>query len=89
MHISVAEIMKTTEITKMQLIQLRVKLEKTKRRYDKKIACNIKMTARGIYESKQTVLHMVWPLDYSAGNITSEGFLFVEALNGYFGSMFN
>ena len=38
--------------------------------------------------SKQTVRDMIGPLDDSAGNIISQGFLMAEDLIGYFSSVF-
>ena len=50
------------------------------------------MTARVFYayvRSKQNVQDKVGPLEDSAGNIISQGFLMAEDLNGYFSSVFN
>ena len=44
------------------------------------------MTAR--VRSKQNVQDKVGPLEDSAGNIISQGFLMAEDLNGYFSSVF-
>ena len=38
--------------------------------------------------SKQNVQNKVGPLEDSAGNIISQGFLMAEDLNGYFSSVF-
>ena len=49
------------------------------------------MTARVFYayvRSKQNVQDKVGPLEDSAGNIISQGFLMAEDLNGYFSSVF-
>ena len=40
------------------------------------------------YKSKQNVRDRVGPLEDSAGNIISQGFLMAEDLNGYFSSVF-
>ena len=45
------------------------------------------MTAR-VVRCKQNVQDKVGPLEDSAGNIISHGFLMAEELNGYFSSVF-
>ena len=69
----------TTEITQ------------SKRSYEQKLACNIKNDSKSFYayvRSKQNVQDKVGPLEDSAGNIISQGFLMAEDLNGYFSSVF-
>ena len=69
----------TTEITQ------------SKRSYEQKLACNIKNDSKSFYayvRSKQNVQDKVGPLEDSAGNIISQGFLMAEYLNGYFSSVF-
>ena len=56
-----------------------------------KLACNIKSDSKSFYayvRSKQNVQDKVGPLEDSAGNIISQGFLMAEDLNGYFSSVF-
>ena len=56
-----------------------------------KLACNIKNDSKSCYayvRSKQNVQNKVGPLEDSAGNIISQGFLMAEDLNGYFSSVF-
>ena len=56
-----------------------------------KLACNIKNDSKSFYayvRSKQNVQDKVGPLEDSAGNIISQGFLMAEDLNGYFSSVF-
>ena len=63
----------------------------SKRSYEQKLACNIKNDSKSFYEyvrSKQSVQNKVGPLEDSAGNIISQGFLMAEDLNGYFSSVF-
>ena len=50
---------------------------------------NYSMSFYAYIRSKQNVHDKVGPLEDSAGNIISQGFLMVEDLNGYFGSVFN
>ena len=62
-----------------------------KRSYEQKLACNIKNDSKSFYayvRSKQNVQDKVGPLEDSAGNIISQGFLMAEDLNGYFSSVF-
>ena len=52
---------------------------------------NIKHDSKSFYayvRSKQNVQDKVGPLEESAGNIVSQGFLMAEDLNGYFSSVF-
>ena len=66
-------------------------IRQSKRSYEQKLACNIKNDSKILYayiRSKQTVRDKVGPLEDSAGNIISQGFLMVEDLNGYFSSVF-
>ena len=62
----------------------------SKRSYEHKLACNIKNDTSfyAYIRSKQNVQDKVGPLEVSAGNIISEGFLKAEYLNGYFSSVF-
>ena len=55
------------------------------------LACNIKNDSKSFYayvRSKQNVQDKVGPLEDSAGNIISQGFLMAEDLNDYFSSVF-
>ena len=61
-------------------------IRQSKRSYEQKLACNIKNDSKSFYayvRSKQNVQDKVGPLEDSAGNIISQGFLMVEDLNGY------
>ena len=62
-----------------------------KRSYEQKLACNIKNESKSFYayvRSKKNVQDKVGPLEDSAGNIISQGFLMAADLNGYFSSVF-
>ena len=66
-------------------------IRQSKRSYEQKLACNINNYSKSLYayvRSKQTVQDKVGPLEDSAGNIISQGFLMAEDLNGYFSSVF-
>ena len=66
-------------------------IRQSKRSYEQKLACNIKNDSKSFYayvRSKQNVQDKVGPLEDSAGNIISQGFLMAEDLNGYFSSVF-
>ena len=66
-------------------------IRQSKRSYEQKLACNIKTDSKSFYayvRSKQNVQDKVGPLEDSAGNIISQGFLMAEDLNGYFSSVF-
>ena len=66
-------------------------IRQSKRSYEQKLACNIKHDSKSFYayvRSKQNVQDKVGPLEDSAGNIVSQGFLMAEDLNGYFSSVF-
>ena len=66
-------------------------IRQSKRSYEQKLACNIKHDGKSFYayvRSKQNVQDKVGPLEDSAGNIISQGFLMAENLNGYFSSVF-
>ena len=66
-------------------------IRQSKRSYEQKLACNIKHDSKSFYayvRSKQNVQDKVGPLEDSAGNIISQGFLMAEDLNGYFSSVF-
>ena len=70
--IGVPERKKTMQITK---------------RHEQKLACNIKHDSKSLYayvRSNQNLQDKVGPLEDSAGNIISQGFLMAEDLNGYF-----
>ena len=66
-------------------------IRQSKRSYEQTLACNIKNDSKSFYayvRSKQNVQDKVGPLEDSAGNIISQGFLMAEDLNGYFSSVF-
>ena len=66
-------------------------IRQSKRSYEQKLACNILNYSKSFYayvRSKQNVQDKVGPLEDSAGNIISQGFLMAEDLNGYFSSVF-
>ena len=66
-------------------------IRQSKRSYEQKLACNIKNDSKSFYayvRSKQNVQDKVGPLEDSAGNIISQGFLMAEDINGYFSSVF-
>ena len=66
-------------------------IRQSKRNYEQKLACNIKNDSKSFYayvRSKQNVQDKFGPLEDSAGNIISQGFLMAEDLNGYFSSVF-
>ena len=66
-------------------------IRQSKRNYEQKLACNIKNYSKSFYayvRSKQNVRDKIGPLEDSAGNIISKGFLMAEHLNGYFSSVF-
>ena len=66
-------------------------IRQSKRSYEQKLACDIKNDSKSFYayvRSKQNVQDKVGPLEDSAGNIISQGFLMAEDLNGYFSSVF-
>ena len=66
-------------------------IRQSKRSYEQKLACNIKNDSKSFYayvRSKQNVQDKVGPLEDSAGNIISQGFLMAEDLNNYFSSVF-
>ena len=68
-------------------MQLRLKSKS----YQQKLACKIKNDSKSFYayvRSKQNVQVKVGLLEDNAGNITSQGFLMAEDLNGYFSSVF-
>ena len=63
---------------------------KSKRSYKQKLVCKIKNYSKRFYayiRRKQNVRDKVGPLEDSAGNIISQGFLMVEDLNGYFSTV--
>ena len=73
-------------------MKLRLKLYNLKETMSKKLACNIKTTAKVLcacVRSKQNVRDKVGPLEDSAGIIISQGFSNTEDLNGYFSSAFS
>ena len=66
-------------------------IRQSKRSYEQKLACNIKNYSKSFcayVRSKQNVQDKVGPLEDSAGNITSQGFLMAEDLNEFFSSVF-
>ena len=66
-------------------------IKQSTRSYAQKLACNIKNYSKSCYayvRSKQNVQDKVGPLENSAGNIISQGFLMAEDINGYFSSVF-
>ena len=67
-------------------------IRQSKRSCEKNVHVTLKITARvfmHIYvRSKQNVRDKVGPLEDSAGNIISQGFVMAEALNGYISSVF-
>ena len=80
--------MKTIQITEaLNAAEIR----QSKRSYEQKLACSIKNGSKSFYayvKSKQNVQDKVGPLEDSAGNIISQGFLMAEDLNGYISSVF-
>ena len=69
----------------------KIEIRQPKRRYEQKLAYNIKNDSKRFYayvRSKQNVQDKVGPLEDSADNIISQGFLMAEDLNGYFSSVF-
>ena len=59
-------------------------IRQSKRSYEQKLAWNIKNDSKSFYayvRSKQNVQDKVGPLEDSAGNIISQGFLMAEDLN--------
>ena len=78
------ERMKTTQITG-NLMQLKLKLENLKETMTK-LAFNKKNFSKSFYA--YGVRAKVEALENSAGNMTSQGFLMAENLNGYFSSVF-
>ena len=73
-------------------MQLQLKSDNLKEAMSKTyVTCNIKNDSKSFYayvRSKQNVQDKVGPLEDSAGNIISQGFLMAEDLNGYFSSVF-
>ena len=66
-------------------------IRQSKRSYEQKLACNMKNDSKSFYayvRSKQNVQDKFEPLEDSARNIISQGFLISEHLNGYFSSVF-
>ena len=62
-------------------------IRQSKRSYEQKLACNINNDSKTCYayvRSKQNVQDQVEPLEDSAGNIISQGFLTAEDLNDFF-----
>ena len=80
------------DIDTLERIQRRAtEIRQSKRSYEQKLACNIKNDSKSCYayvRSKQNVQDKVGPLEDSAGNIISQGFLMAEDLNGYFSLVF-
>ena len=76
---------------KEALNEAKTEIRQSKRSYEQKLACNITNDSKSFYayvRSKQNVQDKVGPLEDSAGNIISQGFLMAEDLNGYFSSVF-
>ena len=68
-----------------------IKIIKSKRIFEKKLAGNIKNDSKSFYayvSSKQKVRDKVGPLENNSGNIISDGFQMAEVLNEYFSSVF-
>ena len=66
-------------------------IRKSKRTFEKKLACNIKNDSKSVYAyvwSKQKVRDKVGPLENNSRNIISDGFQMAEVLNKYFSSIF-
>ena len=66
-------------------------IRQSKRSYEQKLACNVTNYSTSFYayvRSKQNLQEKVGPLEDSAGNIISQGFLMAEDLNSYFSSVF-
>ena len=66
-------------------------IRQSKRSYEQILACNITNYSKSCYayvRSKQNVRDKDEPLEDSAGNIITQGFLMAENLNGYFSSLF-
>ena len=82
--------MKTTQTTE-SLNAATSEIRQSKQSYEQKLACNIKCDNKSFYahvRSKQNVRDKIRPLEDSAGNIISQGFLMAEDLNGYFSLVF-
>ena len=65
-------------------------IRQSKRSYEQKLAWNITNDSKSFYayvRCKQNIQDKVGPLEDSAGNIISRGFLMAEDLNGYFSSV--
>ena len=76
---------------KEALNEATTEIRQSNRSYEQKLACNIKNDSKSFYayvRSKQNVQDKVGPLEDSAGNIISQGFLMAEDINGYFSSVF-
>ena len=66
-------------------------VRKSKRNFELKLVQNIKSDSKSLYayvRSKQNVRDKVGPLEDSAGDIITEGFLMAEELNMHFSSVF-
>ena len=66
-------------------------IRQSKRRYEQKLACNIKNDSKSFYAyvgNKQNIQNKVGPLEDRARKIISLGFLMAEDLNGYLSSVF-
>ena len=65
-------------------------IRQSKRSYEQKLVRNITNYSKSFYayvRSKQNKQDKVGPVEDSAGNIISQGFLMAENLNGYFSSV--
>ena len=72
---------------KEAFIQATKVIRNSNRRYEKKLAGNIKYDSKNFYayvRSKQKVQNKVGRLEDSAGNIVSDGLLMAENLNQFF-----
>ena len=66
-------------------------VRKSKRNFELKLVQNMKSDSKSLYayvRSKQNVRDKVGPLEDSAGDIITEGFLMAEELNMHFSSVF-
>ena len=82
--IGVPERMKAMQITKRHLI----KLDNLKEAI-KQLACNINYDSNSCYAYVSRIVEdRVGPLEDSAGNIISRGFLMAKYLSGYFSPVF-
>ena len=79
------------EVYKEALNAATNEVRKTKRKFELRLAQNIKSDSKSFYayvRSKQNVRDKVGPLEDNAGDIIIEGFLMAEELNMHFSSVF-